>query len=149
VRRTRVELMKDIDAEYYGYMDDDDGLILPLEQAEEKIAISRTVADWKSSKESGGVTEAEVEDIDIYHIEHVESDDEDTSQSSSKRQLLEADIPNLSQYISHVPVPSQREVEDVLVRRKKQELLDKYVSDSLIHQSVEAKALMGFNPSTS
>uniref|UniRef100_A0A3P9LGY8 Pre-mRNA-splicing factor ISY1 homolog n=1 Tax=Oryzias latipes TaxID=8090 RepID=A0A3P9LGY8_ORYLA len=30
-RKTRGELMKDVDAEYYGYRDEDDGVLLPLE----------------------------------------------------------------------------------------------------------------------
>lgn len=38
-RKTRGELMKDIDADYYGYRDDDDGLLLPLEEAAEKKGI--------------------------------------------------------------------------------------------------------------
>lgn len=29
--------MKDIDADYYGYMDDDDGILVPLESKAEKI----------------------------------------------------------------------------------------------------------------
>ena len=35
-RKTRAELMKDIDADYYGYRDEDDGVIAPLEQEVEK-----------------------------------------------------------------------------------------------------------------
>lgn len=35
-RKTRGEMMKDIDADYYGYRDDDDGLLLPLEAVAEK-----------------------------------------------------------------------------------------------------------------
>lgn len=35
-RKTRAELMKDIDAEYYGYRDEDDGVLVPLEQEYEK-----------------------------------------------------------------------------------------------------------------
>jgi len=35
-RKTRGELMKDIDADYYGYRDDDDGVPVPLEQVAEK-----------------------------------------------------------------------------------------------------------------
>ena len=35
-RKTRAELMKDIDADYYGYRDDDDGILTPLEQNEER-----------------------------------------------------------------------------------------------------------------
>lgn len=35
-RKTRGELMKDIDADYYGYKDDDDRILLPLEIARER-----------------------------------------------------------------------------------------------------------------
>lgn len=35
-RKTRAELMKDIDADYYGYRDEDDGVLVPLEQEYEK-----------------------------------------------------------------------------------------------------------------
>lgn len=36
LRKTRGELMKDVDAEYYGYRDEDDGVLLPLEAQYEK-----------------------------------------------------------------------------------------------------------------
>lgn len=35
-RRTRADLMRDVDADYYGYRDDDDGLLIPLEKEAEK-----------------------------------------------------------------------------------------------------------------
>ena len=35
-RKTRGELAKFVDADYYGYRDEDDGVIVPLEQEEEK-----------------------------------------------------------------------------------------------------------------
>jgi hypothetical protein len=35
-RKTRVDLMKNIDADYYGYRDEDDGVLIPLEQEHEK-----------------------------------------------------------------------------------------------------------------
>lgn len=40
LRKTRAELMKDVDAEYYGYRDEDDGLLLPLEAQYEKQGTS-------------------------------------------------------------------------------------------------------------
>ncbi|KAK7921796.1 hypothetical protein WMY93_008698 [Mugilogobius chulae] len=36
LRKSRAELMKDVDAEYYGYRDEDDGVLLPLEAQHEK-----------------------------------------------------------------------------------------------------------------
>ena len=38
-RRNRAELMKDVDAEYYGYRDEDDGVLLPLEHEYEKQGV--------------------------------------------------------------------------------------------------------------
>ena len=35
-RKTRAELMKDIDADYYGYRDEDDGILVPIEREMEK-----------------------------------------------------------------------------------------------------------------
>lgn len=33
--------MRNVDAAYYGYMDDDDGLLQPLEEAEEENSIQK------------------------------------------------------------------------------------------------------------
>ena len=35
-RKTRAEMMKFIDADYYGYRDEDDGVLVPLENEHEK-----------------------------------------------------------------------------------------------------------------
>ena len=40
-RKTRGELYKDVDADYYGYRDEDDGVLVPLEQDIEKEGRSR------------------------------------------------------------------------------------------------------------
>ena len=32
MKKTRAELMKDVDAQYYGFRDDDDGLLVRLDQ---------------------------------------------------------------------------------------------------------------------
>ena len=46
-RKTRGELMKDLDAEYYGYRDEDDGVLLPLEAQYEKQGLSSSVRGMK------------------------------------------------------------------------------------------------------
>lgn len=45
-RKTRAELMKAIDFEYYGYLDEDDGVIVPLEQDYEKKRTSVGMSLW-------------------------------------------------------------------------------------------------------
>merc|ERR1719203_1180108 len=50
-KRTRAELMRDVDAHYYGFRDDDDGKLVPAEIAAEKESVARLIAEYKGSKE--------------------------------------------------------------------------------------------------
>lgn len=42
--------MRNIDADYYGYMDDDDGLLIPIEEKCEKEAIRQKIEQWKANE---------------------------------------------------------------------------------------------------
>uniref|UniRef100_A0A3Q2Y333 Pre-mRNA-splicing factor ISY1 homolog n=1 Tax=Hippocampus comes TaxID=109280 RepID=A0A3Q2Y333_HIPCM len=131
LRKTRGELMKDVDAEYYGYRDEDDGVLVPLEMQHEKQAVHK----WRTDREflpSGDnkVPQEEEEEPSIYSVNNLEVDN------------LEEDEEGVS-FFAHVPVPSQKEVEEALVRRKKMELLQRYASETLQQQSLEARTLLG------
>jgi len=136
-RKTRGELYKDVDADYYGYRDEDDGVLVPLEQDIEKEAIARAMEEWERRKEEGELgSEQEQEEENIYAVS---KDQEDSDEEMETDQNAEGNQP----FVAHVPVPSQKEVEEMLVQRKKMELLEKYASDTLIQQSQEAKTLLG------
>lgn len=90
-RKTRAELMKDIDADYYGYMDDDDGILIPLEQKAEQEAKEKCINEWITR-------EKDPDSMDI----------ETTAQKS---------------------IPTQQDIQEALLARKKKELLDKYGLD--------------------
>ncbi|CAB0000874.1 unnamed protein product [Nesidiocoris tenuis] len=152
--KTRGELMRDIDASYYGYMDDDDGILIPLEEEEEKkgsnwnyqqftivssiaylvaksstsfSAIEDAVAAWKAKKEKSlvdGKVEEEEEEEDLYKVAEADVDREAKSGSDSETEEITAKT--LDSYKAHVPVPSQKEVEEAILLRKKQELLERY-----------------------
>jgi hypothetical protein len=49
-KKHRGEMMRNIDADYYGYMDDDDGLLVPAEEKCEKEAIKKKIEQWKNSE---------------------------------------------------------------------------------------------------
>ncbi|KAJ8681241.1 hypothetical protein QAD02_017028 [Eretmocerus hayati] len=95
-RKTRAELMKDIDADYYGYRDDDDGILLPLEQAEEQSYREYLIENWQKEKPENDK-----------NAEPVAEEEMQTSQ---------------------MHIPSQKEVQEALLQRKKQELLERYVN---------------------
>ena len=46
-RKTRGELYKDVDADYYGYRDEDDGVLVPLEQEAENEGKLHAKLFWK------------------------------------------------------------------------------------------------------
>lgn len=50
-----------------------------------------------------------------------------------------------SKFIAHVPVPSQKQIEQALIERKKQELLNRYASEALVKEEESAKELLGIN----
>ncbi|XP_076448577.1 pre-mRNA-splicing factor ISY1 homolog [Babylonia areolata] len=137
-RKTRAELMKDIDADYYGYRDEDDGLIVPAEQEAEREAVASKVAEWK--ERVAKIARGEIvrdEDLDpeenLYPPEEVEMEEETKEESDGEKE----------HFIAHVPVPSQQEIEAAIVQRKKTELLKRYATDSLMEEEESVKQMLG------
>lgn len=94
-KRTRYEMYKGVDADYYGFRDDEDGLLETLETEAEKKAISKAVDEWHARQKR------KVEDM-----------------SSA--------VPD--EFVAHVPVPSKEQLEKMMVDKRKEELMKKYVS---------------------
>lgn len=116
-KKNRGELMKDVDADYYGYRDDDDGVLIPLEEKAEKIAQQNAIKKWKEKQNSGENNKNVDEDDDLYHIE---GDARIIEHVEDSMGLL------APRFTAHVPVPNQKDIEAALLRKKKQELLEKY-----------------------
>lgn len=108
-RKTRAELMQNIDADYYGYRDEDDGVIVPLQQEAQREAIQKAI----------GRT-----DVDLSHLE-VKLD----SMEEEEGEIDGADFVGPKNFMSHVPnIPSQAKVEQALVQRKKEQLLAQFLN---------------------
>ncbi|KAL3084967.1 hypothetical protein niasHS_010036 [Heterodera schachtii] len=119
-RRSRADLMQFVDADYYGYMDDDDGLLIPLEKTEEQVAIAKINEEWVKR---GPEMNREKELIeDIYRVQ-ADSDDEEPI---SIKESVVIGEDGKEMIIKHVMVPSQSEIEEMIVERKKQYLLEKF-----------------------
>jgi len=117
-RKSRADLMRNVDADYYGYMDDDDGLLIPLEKAEEEKAIARINKEWE--KHGPEMNRTKDFDTNIYSIQ----DDSDEEVSIKESVVMGED--GREMIIKHVMVPSQSEIEEMIVERKKQYLLEKF-----------------------
>ncbi|KAM4899179.1 pre-mRNA-splicing factor ISY1 homolog [Sylvia borin] len=90
--------MKDMDADYYGYRDEDDGILEPLEQVHEKIVIAGAVEKWKMEREAQLARREEEEEI-IYAVHKEESDEEGGKEREGED--------GQQKFIAHVPVPTQ------------------------------------------
>lgn len=115
-RKNRAELMKDIDADYYGYRDDDDGVLVQLEEKAEKVAFHEAIQKWKEKQNNGNEKEDD-EDDNIYGME---IDDRSYADTNDPMSML------APKFTAHVPVPTQKDIEEALLKKKKQDLLDKY-----------------------
>jgi len=103
-RRTRHELYQRIDADYYGYRDDDDGLLEKLEAKAEEDARANAIEQWNViAVEKWGCLE------------------------------LAPNLPDKDNKLSeelkvYVALPSQEEIDQEILRRRKEELMKKYLS---------------------
>jgi pre-mRNA-splicing factor ISY1 len=127
-KKTRTEMLREIDADYYGYLDDEDNLLIPQEQKCEIEARAKKIQEFKEKIQT---KENETEEMETESEGLFEND---TNQQNS----LKKKTKNI-----HVDVPSQQEIAEALLERKKKELLMKYVSVDQMEQEIEAKQLSG------
>eukprot|EP00164_Ancoracysta_twista_P021505 GFYU01039120.1.p2 GENE.GFYU01039120.1~~GFYU01039120.1.p2 ORF type:complete len:111 (+),score=39.83 GFYU01039120.1:70-402(+) len=97
-KRTRGDLYKSIDADYYGYRDEDDGVLVGVETRAEKVALASALDEWAATNRGA----QSVDDVDS--------------------------LDDGQHFVAHVPVPTKKDIEQALLKRKKEELLKKYAS---------------------
>lgn len=112
--------MRDVDADYYGYRDDDDGILEPLEKEAEVASIEKLEKEWIEKRKTKGKS---VPDFKALEAERVEEE--------------------VKNYF--IQVPSQKEIEQKIIDLKKKMLLDQYVSPEITTKEAEAKELMGIS----
>ena len=125
-------MFKYVDADYYGYRDDEDGILIELESKQEKLAIEKALQEgaWKKRERTPEVATAAL----------FAPDEDSTETAPIKKAKIEVEAPLFKEQSD---IPSQDEIKKYLLERKKQMLLSKYVSDELSTQDEETKSLTG------
>lgn len=96
----------------------------------EHLAIQTAVREWKEKMARDGHAEMDDDDNDddIYPLSiparEAAEDAKDSRREENPMELL------APKFTAHVPVPTQKDIEDALLRKRKQELLEKYVGSS-------------------
>jgi len=104
-KKTRLDLYKLANADYYGFRDDEDGRLEELERVAEQLAVESAVNEWQETVSKRRKTTKDEKDED--------EDDED------EKELTDANV---------FLVPSAQVIEHALVERRKQDLMKKYAS---------------------
>jgi len=103
-KRNRGELYRGVDADYYGYRDDEDGLLEEQEGQSEQLILKKAKQDWQDKRIERGENAEEEEEPQPEEILHQHD------------------------FVAHVPIPSKEDLETAILNKRKEELLKKYVS---------------------
>ena len=169
VRRNRKDLYKIIDGDYYGFRDEEDGVLLAVEAAAEKEAIAEACAAWDAAKAAGESAAAaagcfEVDDGPGARVEasagnHEEQVREVIASDSPARVpphstdsfvIVCTPCPLLLQAAAdaalvdvEAALPDAAQIEAMVVQQRKRALMAAYASEDLAEQESDAKRLMG------
>ncbi|OAY67157.1 Pre-mRNA-splicing factor ISY [Ananas comosus] len=156
-RRTRYDIYKRIDASYYGYRDDEDGVLERLEAPAEAEMREKAVAEWRrlesirreamKAVKSGevataGAPEAAAAAAAATEVLFEGEEDVVDEERRLEREREEREQSKESDFVAHVPLPDEKEIERMIVEKKKEELLSRYTSDVLQEEQKEAMAML-------
>ncbi|CAM6014797.1 unnamed protein product [Sphagnum compactum] len=144
-KRSRYEMYKRIDADYYGYRDDEDGVLEKLEQVAEKQMRAQAIEEWQQieavkNEARKGVKSGEV----VVMKSTIDNEDSDLEDGIDEEEE-EEQRPKHREFVAHVPLPDEKEIERMVLQKKKQELLSKYASEDLVGEEAEAKELLNIH----
>lgn len=122
IRRTRGELHRHIDGDYYGFRDEDDGILARVEADAEKALREKAIEEFSESERAAGR----------------EIGREAGGASNGKK----GDNDEVTRFMAYVPLPDVKEIEAKVLETKKAQLLNKYMSEGLLKEQEELKEML-------
>ncbi|KAL2923861.1 Pre-mRNA-splicing factor ISY1-like protein [Bienertia sinuspersici] len=146
-RRTRYDIYKRIGASYYGYRDDEDGVLVKLEGPAEAAMREMAVEEWNMMEEIKREAKKAVKSGEVANVKEILFEEEEEvveEERREKERQEEEDVLRKKEFVVHVPLPDEKEIERMVVEKKKMVLLSKYTSENLMEEQTEAKAIDGY-----
>lgn len=148
-RKSRYDIYRRIDASYYGYRDDEDGVLEKVEGPAERAMREAAVREWVEMDEikkeaRRAVKSGEVATVGVgaAAARIVFEEEEDVVEEERREKEREEGEKQREEFVVHVPLPDEKEIERMVVEKKKMELLSKYTSEDLLEEQSEAKAML-------
>ncbi|ERN04871.1 hypothetical protein AMTR_s00146p00098380 [Amborella trichopoda] len=141
-RRSRYEIFKRIDASYYGYRDDEDGILEKLEKPAEEEMRMNALKEWESIEEVKREARRLVKSGEVVNVTPILFEEEEEIVEEERKAREKEKSKEQTEFIVHVPLPDEKEIERMVLNKKKMELLSKYTSEGLLEEQIEAKAML-------
>lgn len=120
-----------IDADYYGFRDEEDGILVAVEAAAEGPMRAAAIAEWREREEERQAA-----------LAAVRGGMADGGAAAAEAEAGEADDQAAPQFVAYVPLPDQKEIEARVLESKKAALLKQYISAEEAAKQVEAAELL-------
>eukprot|EP00798_Chlamydomonas_sp_ICE-L_P024703 gene24703-10338_t len=125
VRKTRYQMHKAIDPDYYGFRDEDDGVLVKTEPEAEKLLRAQAMLEWEEKEMERQAAFAETHGPEAAKLREAAAAGEEEDR-----------------YVAYVPLPDQKAIELRVLEKKKADLINKYASEALLGQQEEAKDML-------
>ena len=143
-RKSRYDIYKRIDASYYGYRDDEDGVLEKVEGPAEERMRAAKLAEWEALEEIKREARRAVKSGEVASVAPagILFEEEEDVVEEERQAAREKENEKEREFVVHVPLPDEKEIERMVVEKKKMELLSKYTSEGLLEEQTEAKAML-------
>jgi len=137
-RKTRKQLFKNIQPDYYGWRDEDDGMLLLAEQEFELSAVQKEVARREAERAKARKTAKEPGEEEPAAQEPAAP----SKPAPAKEAEEPVDAKAIVDFKAYVDVPTLKDIERLILEKKKRALLQKYASEDMQRQASESSELL-------
>jgi len=136
-RKTRKQLFKGIQPDYYGWRDDEDGMLGLVEAAKEHELVELELQRWKAEQATKPAKKRKTESGAPL------APAVPLAQARQGGVADEVSLAEIAQnFKSYVDVPTMQDIERLILEKKKQTLLKRYASGELLQEVAETSAMV-------
>ncbi|KCV72897.1 hypothetical protein H696_00467 [Fonticula alba] len=131
-RKKKESPYKGIDADYYGYRDEDDGILLVLEAKQELHAVAEARAAWLAQQQQQQQKPTQADDGEnpldsILGLDEAQAEEVLAASANDGRPITDGENTVLD---SHLSIPSQEEMKAIILGIQKRKLVELYATRS-------------------
>lgn len=120
---------------------------MKLEAPAEVVMREMAVEEWNLMEEIKREAKKAVKSGEVANVTDIlfEEEEEVVEEERREKERLDENDAMQKEFVVHVPLPDEREIERMVVEKKKLELLSKYTSENFLEEQTEAKSMLNIN----